>query len=94
MTAPDDLTTTSQRTPGRKGVLAGAGIVLACAIACSLPLILAGGLAAGVGAFLAGGEVVALGVVLLVAVAVGTAMWVRRRRSKVAAATTGGGCGC
>jgi hypothetical protein len=77
----------------RKGVLAGIAVFLACAAACSLPLIAAGGLAAGVGAFLAGGEAVALGVVLAVGTVVGVALWLRRRRP-AAAVACGTGCSC
>ncbi len=92
MTLPDThkLTTPAGRKT-RKGAFAGAAVVVACAVACSLPLIAAGGLAAGVGAFLAGSEAVALGVVLLVAAVVSGAIWWRRRRAAAAAAD---GCGC
>ncbi len=79
----------------RKGALAGIGVVLACAIACSIPLIAAGGLVAGIGAFLTGGEAVALGVVAVVGALVTTAIWVRRRRAAAVAAAEGASaCGC
>ncbi|WP_315092978.1 hypothetical protein [uncultured Cellulomonas sp.] len=83
-------------TPGAKkrGLLAGTGIAVACAVACSLPLIAAGGLAAGVGAFLAGGEAVAVGVVLAVGGLVGVAVWMRRRRAAAASTACDTGCGC
>lgn len=77
----------------RKGVLAGIGIAVVCAVACALPLVVAGGLVAGIGAFLAGGEALALGVVVVVGALVTAAIWMRRRR---AATATGcdTGCGC
>jgi hypothetical protein len=90
MTTHDHMTNTSGRT---RSVLAGIGIAVACAVACSLPLIAAGGLAAGVGAFLAGGEAIALGVVALVGVLVAAALWVRRRRAAAMTARDAG-CGC
>lgn len=84
----------STKAPVKKGVLTGIGIAVACAVACSLPLIAAGGLAAGVGAFLAGGEAVALGVVAIVGVLIGAALWVRRRRAAEATDACDTGCGC
>lgn len=87
----------------RRGVLAGAGIVLACAVACSLPLIAAGGFAAGAGALVMGGEAVVLGVVALLTAVVASGMWLRRRRQPglggLASAGApepedAGGCGC
>ena len=83
---------TSQPSASKKGALAGIGLFLACAIACSLPLVAAGGLAAGLGAFLAGGDAVALGVLLLVGAVVAGGMWLRGRRA--GSAGCGDGCGC
>ena len=79
----------------RKGALAGIGVVIACAIACSIPLIAAGGVVAGIGAFLAGGGAVALGIVAVVGAVVTAAVWVRRRRTAAVAAADGASaCGC
>lgn len=93
-TMHDHTTTTPTSGAKKKGLLAGIGIAVACAVACSLPLIAAGGLAAGVGAFLAGGEAVAIGVVLVVGALVGAALWVRRRGAAAASNTCYTGCGC
>jgi membrane protein implicated in regulation of membrane protease activity len=74
----------------------GALVVLACAAACSLPVLLAGGAALGLGAFLSGGSGVALAVVAVAALIAGSA-W-RRRRSRAPhhqpAGACGGGCDC
>lgn len=79
----------------KRGALAGIGVVIACAVACSVPLIAAGGLVAGAGAILAGGEAVALGVVAVVGAVVAGAIWVRRRRAAAAAAAeSASACGC
>lgn len=91
-TIPDHATSANATT--KKGVLAGFGLALVCAVACSVPLIAAGGVAAGVGAFFTGGVALALGVVALVAVVVGAALWLRGRRAAAATTEPESTCGC
>jgi hypothetical protein len=82
--------------PGRnRGVIAGALLFLACAAACSLPVLLAGGVALSAGAFFTAGEGIALTVLAANAVA-GGLLWMRRRRSQARSSDCrcGGGCGC
>jgi hypothetical protein len=68
----------------RKGGLAIAGIAAACALACSLPLIVGAGLFASVGAFAIGTPWVAIA--LLAVAGASAAWWFRRRRTAMAAA--------
>jgi protein-S-isoprenylcysteine O-methyltransferase Ste14 len=73
--------------------VAGVGVLVACAIACSLPVLAATGAVASIAAFLSGGWVV--GVVLLVAVAGGLIVWAtRRRRAQATVTADGGSCDC
>jgi hypothetical protein len=73
--------------------VAGVGVLLACAIACSLPLLAATGAVASIAAFLNGGGVI--GLVLLVAAAGGLIVWTtRRRRAQATAMADGGSCDC
>ena len=78
--------------------MGGALMVLACAAACSLPLLLAGGAAigaaVGAGALLSGAG--ALAAVLLVTAVLGGLVWLRRRHARPARArgTCAGGCDC
>jgi hypothetical protein len=80
---------TARSASGRTGVIAGAGALLACAVACSLPLLLAGGAAVTVTSLASGAEMIACGALLLT-VLVGGGLWLRRRRARAA----GTGCGC
>ena len=78
-----------------KGGLAIIGVVVACAVACSLPLLAGAGILASVAAFTTGFGWVAVAL-LVPAGAAATAWWVRRRRQPAGAASCecGGSCGC
>ena len=86
-------TQTSGTTAARSG-LALAGVVTACAVACSLPLLAGAGVVASVAAVVTGAPWVALMLVALAGVAT-VAWWVRRRRRSASAAACecGGSCG-
>jgi hypothetical protein len=84
----------ADKPSGRSGVLTGAAVVVACMVACSLPLVAAGGALAGVGAFLAGGKAVALGVVMVVAAIVVGGVKLRRRNAAARGDSCSTGCGC
>jgi hypothetical protein len=81
---------------GKKGLLAAAVLFVACAAACSLPLLLAGGAAIGAGAATGAGLFSGAGTIaaaLLFATAfIGVLLW--RRRSQNPGEACGGNCGC
>ncbi len=73
--------------------LAVVGVVVACAVACSLPLLAGAGVLASVAALSAGTPWIAAALL----VAAGTAVagwWARRRRRTAAAASSGCGDDC
>lgn len=79
--------------PSRAGgrMRAGLGIALACALACSLPLVVGGAAVAGAGAALTG----ALGAALvLLGVSAAGIVWYARRRRSDAVLPSAGACGC
>ncbi|MDQ0371766.1 hypothetical protein [Cellulomonas humilata] len=86
--------TSTTATTTAKGGLALLGVVVACAVACSLPLLAGAGVLASVAAFTTGFGWVAVALLVL-AGAAATTWWVRRRRQQAAAASCecGGGCG-
>ena len=88
-------TTQSTATTTAKSGLAVVGIVVACAVACSLPLLAGAGVLASVAAITTGFGWAALALLALTA-ATATAWWVRRRRLAAAAASCecGGNDGC
>jgi len=71
--------TTPAKT-ARTGGIAAAAILLACAAACSLPLIIGAGALSGIGAFLAGGPII--GIILIAVAAAATGWWFLRRAAK------------
>lgn len=77
-----------RRTPGRS-ILATGGLLTACAIACSLPVLLSAGVLAGIGLALAGWLVPA-GLILLVLIA----GFLMRRRHRAARTSATRGCTC
>jgi len=83
---------TGTTSAGRRGLL-GAGVFLACALSCCLPLLAAAGAAVGLGTLATGAW--ALGIGVLVA-AGGLALLRRRKRSAAPAGTSacGDGCAC
>jgi membrane protein implicated in regulation of membrane protease activity len=89
------LTATKNVSAGKTGLLAGVVLFVACAAACSLPLLLAGGAAIGVGAFFSGTGALA-GVLLGVTALMGALLWLSRRRARTVEDTGGCGrnCGC
>jgi hypothetical protein len=89
MTAPES----HRPSPTRRTTALGVGVLAACAVACSLPLLLGAGVLASGAAFVAGSGGLALGFLAVVGLGTGTAVVVRRRR----AGTPQGGagpCGC
>lgn len=76
----------------RRGALATGAVLVACAVACSLPLLVGGGVLASVGAFAGGAQ--AAGLALLAAAALGAVWWVRRRRARSTESDTSSSCGC
>jgi mercuric ion transport protein len=70
---------TPAKTARTGGIAAGA-ILLACAAACSLPLIIGAGALSGIGAFLAGGQII--GIVLIAVAVAATGWWFLRRAAK------------
>jgi hypothetical protein len=91
-TPTQDIKTTSTRahssSTAKKGVLAGVVLFVACAAACSLPLLLAGGAAISLGALFSGADSIAAVLVGITAL-IGALWWVRRRAQRA-----GGFCGC
>lgn len=92
-TAASTPNTPRPTSTAKRGVIAGALLFLACAAACSLPVLLAGGVAVSAGAFFTGGEGIAVAVLALSAV-VGGLLWMRRRRAQASGASCGCGGGC
>jgi len=95
----DSVTTTAggperdaPSTAGRRGAIAGAALLLACAAACALPWLLAAGAAVTAGAFAAGTGSIALGVLLTALL--GGGLWLRRRRTRAVGAGCGSGDDC
>jgi len=68
----------------RAGGLAAAAVLVACAAACSLPLIIGAGALSGIGAFLAGGQFI--GIILIAVALAATGWWIIRRTSRRRAA--------
>lgn len=94
------LTQDRPSTAARRTTLLGIGVVTACALACSIPLLVGAGVVASGAAFLAGSWAPALAVLAVAGVTVGAALVVRRRataaRSADAASAScacGGACG-
>lgn len=87
-------TSTADRSTARAR-LAIIGVVTACALVCSLPLVAGAGLLASAAAIAPGTPWIALALFALTAGAI-TAWWVRRRRRATVATSSGcvGGCGC
>ncbi len=75
----------------RTGAAGGVLLLLGCAAACSLPVILGSGAAVGALALLAGRQGVAVSVVAVVAGFGALLLWRRRRATPAAGAC---GCGC
>ena len=98
-TSTQDIGITSTRahsaTTAKKGLLAGVVLFVACAAACSLPLLLAGGAAISFGALFSGADAIAAVLIGLTAL-IGALWWVHRRRAQQAGGTCGcgGSCGC
>ena len=75
---------------GRTGLLGGAGLFLACALVCCLPLLTAAAAAIGLGAIAAGAWALGAGVLVAAGIAV---VLVRRRRTTAHEGTSSCGCG-
>lgn len=84
----------------RRELVAGGGLLLACAVACSLPLLIGAGAAVSVTALLSGATILASGLALVAGTL--AAWWLVRRNRERRAPTTaagapsacGGDCGC
>jgi len=91
------LTTGRTRHPSpaaKKGLLAGVVLFLACAAACSLPVLLAGGAAISAGALFSGADTVAVALLGTTALT-GALVWrLRRRRAQNTGHACGSNCGC
>ena len=85
--------TTTPTTSKAKGGLALIAVATACALACSLQLIIGAGIFASVGAVATRTPWVA-GALFAVTATAALAWWVRRRRRAAAVTTCGCGGGC
>jgi hypothetical protein len=85
--------TEARPTTRRAGAAGGLALLVGCAVACSLPVMLSSGAAVGALALLSGGQGIAAAVVAVGAGLTGWLVWRgRRRRVTVAGGSCAWGC--